>query len=50
MAGGIADRKKDRLIGRGGLVQGCFAPGAPMDRVVLMLKEIGACFPIKDVL
>ncbi len=42
MAGGIADREKDRLIGGLCLREGRGAPEPPMDGIVLMLQQIGA--------
>src|SRR3546814_1025658 len=44
VTGGIADRKQDWLVLALGVRQGVGAPGAPMDRVVLVLLQIGAGF------
>ena len=42
VAGRIADREQDRLVGALGFRQRLRAPGPPVDRIVLMLKEIRA--------
>jgi len=42
VAGGIADRKQDRLSFPPRCVERFLAPGPPMDGVVLVLEEIGA--------
>ncbi len=42
MAGGVADRQQDRLVGRLGRGQCRLAPGLPVDRVVAVLEEVGA--------
>src|SRR6185437_3476202 len=44
MAGGIADREQDRLVGRLGGGEHAGAPGLPMHRVVLVLQQVGAGF------
>ncbi len=42
VAGGIADGEQDRLVGAAGLLQRGGAPRAPVDRIVLVLKQVGA--------
>jgi len=42
MAGGIADREQDRLVGGLGSGEHHIAPGLPMNGIVLVLKEVGA--------
>ena len=44
MAGGVTDRQKDRFVKCLGLGQSFCPPGSPMDRVVLVLQEIGGGF------
>ena len=44
VAGGIADREQDRLVGAFGLRQRGRVPGPPVDRIVLMLQEIRRSF------
>ena len=44
MAGGIADGEEDGLVLGLGLGEGLLAPGHPMNRIVLVLEEIGAGF------
>ena len=44
MAGGIADRQQDWLAGTLGFAEGVGAPRAPVDGIVLVLKEVGARF------
>ena len=41
MAGGVADRQKNRLAAALGLGQRLGAPGSPIDRIMLVLKEVG---------
>src|SRR6185436_20037697 len=49
MAGGIADRPQDRLVlGLGG-GERRLAPWLPVNRIVLVLKEIGARFLVEAV-
>ena len=50
VAGGIADREQDRLVGFLRLGQRGGPPGAPVDGVVLVLQEIGAGFRAELVL
>ncbi len=42
VAGGVADRQEDRLVLGARRGQRRLVPGLPMDRVGLVLKEIGA--------
>ena len=42
MAGGVADREQDGLVGPLGFGQRRRSPRPPMDRVVLMLEQVGA--------
>ena len=44
VAGRIADREQDRLSGPLSLRQCLRSPGPPIDRIVLVLEEIGAGF------
>src|SRR5262245_5902410 len=44
VTGGIADREQDRLVGALGLFQRRRVPRPPIDRIVLMLQEIGRGF------
>ena len=44
VTGGIADGQQDRLGLRLGLGKRRRAPGAPMDRIVLVLQQVGAGF------
>src|SRR5690606_28090733 len=41
MAGRIADRQQDRPVGGSGLGEGGLSPGAPMNRIVAVLAQIG---------
>jgi hypothetical protein len=41
MAGGIADREKDRLVGPPGFGKGFRSPGTPMDGIATVLEQIG---------
>ena len=50
VAGGIADREQDRPVGPLGLGQGLRSPRPPVDRVVLMLQQIGTGFCSKPVI
>jgi hypothetical protein len=42
VAGRIADREEDRLVGGAGCLERLVAPGVPVDRVVGVLAEVGA--------
>jgi hypothetical protein len=42
VAGGVADREEYGLLIAARLGEGVRSPGTPVDRVVLMLEEIGA--------
>ena len=50
VAGGVADREQDRLVGRLRLGQCLRPPRAPVHRVVAVLQEIGAGFGAQKVL
>ena len=41
MTGGISDAQKDRFPFGAGLGEGLFTPGIPINRIMLMLQEIG---------
>ena len=45
VAGRIADREQDRLVGALGFRERLRSPGPPVDRIVLMLQEIRARLP-----
>jgi hypothetical protein len=49
VTGGIADREQDRLVLFARARQRGLAPGPPMDRVVLVLQEVGAGFLAEEV-
>ena len=49
VAGGIADRKQDRLFLALGLGEGLRTPGMPVNRIVLVLQEVGAGFAAQAV-
>ena len=42
VTGGVADRQQYRAACLTGQGKGLFAPGLPVDRVVFVLKQIGA--------
>ena len=44
VAGRVADREKDGLVLLLGLREGLDTPGIPVDRIVLMLFEVGTEF------
>jgi hypothetical protein len=50
VAGGVADREEDGLLVAERLSEGVGPPGTPVDRVVLMLEEIGTGFVAEQVL
>jgi hypothetical protein len=41
VAGGVADREQDRLVGARRFRQRGRSPGPPVDRIVLVLQQIG---------
>jgi len=43
VTGGITDREKNWRVAALGLRQRFGSPGPPIDRVVLVLQEIGTC-------
>ena len=49
MTGGIADGEENGLVGGFGLGERGGPPGAPMDGVVLVLKQIGAGFVAEEI-
>ena len=49
VAGRIADRQEDRLVFGFSLFEGFLAPGPPVDRIVLVLLQIGTFFKLKAV-
>ena len=50
VAGGVADREQDRLVGGLGFGQCLRSPGPPVHRVVLVLQEVGAGLAAEAVL
>ncbi len=44
MAGGVTNRQQDRAFGVACLGEGRFPPWHPVNRIVAVLQEIGACF------
>jgi hypothetical protein len=43
VAGGVANREQDGPVLGAGASQSLLAPGIPVNRVVFVLKEVGAC-------
>ena len=50
MTGSVADGQEDRLTFGFRLPQRVFAPGLPMDGVVLVLQQVGAGFEVELIL
>ena len=45
----VADRQEDGLTVASGLGKGVRSPGSPVDWIVLVLEEVGACFFAEEV-
>jgi len=50
VAGGVADAEEDGLVVLGGALKRFGSPGIPVDRIVLVLKQVGAGFLRESIL